>query len=30
MSIMTLRAGIEQALMGKIPEIVGVEAINGV
>jgi Fe-S cluster biogenesis protein NfuA len=30
MSIMTLRAGIEQAIIGKIPEITGVEAINGV
>ena len=29
MSIMTLRAGIEQALIGKIPEIKGVEAVNG-
>ncbi len=29
MSIMTLRAGIEQALIGKIPEVAGVEAVNG-
>ena len=29
MSIMTLRAGIEQALIGKVPEVVGVEAVNG-
>ncbi len=29
MSIMTLRAGIEQALIGKIPEVTGVEAVNG-
>jgi Fe-S cluster biogenesis protein NfuA len=29
MSIMTLRAGIEQALVGKIPQIKGVEAVNG-
>lgn len=28
MSIMTLRAGIEQALVGKIPQIKGVEAVN--
>ncbi len=30
MSAMTLRAGIQEAIRGKIPEIVGVEAINGV
>lgn len=30
MSAMTMRAGIEQTIMGKIPEINGVEAINGV
>jgi Fe-S cluster biogenesis protein NfuA len=29
MSIMTMRAGIEQAIKYKVPEIVGVEAING-
>jgi Fe-S cluster biogenesis protein NfuA len=29
MSIMTLRAGIEQALIGKVPEVAGVEAVNG-
>ncbi len=29
MSAMTMRAGIEQAIMGKVPEIAGVEAING-
>lgn len=29
MSGMTLRAGIAEAIKGKIPEIVGVEAING-
>jgi Fe-S cluster biogenesis protein NfuA len=28
MSAMTLRAGIQEAIRGKIPEIVGVEAIN--
>lgn len=28
MSAMTLRAGIAEAIRGKIPEIVGVEAIN--
>ncbi|HOY16296.1 MAG TPA: NifU family protein [Haliscomenobacter sp.] len=29
MSIMTMRAGIEQAIRVKVPEITGVEAING-
>ncbi len=29
MTAMTLRAGIEQAIMGRIPEISGVEAVNG-
>lgn len=29
MSIMTLRAGIEQTLLSKIPELTGVEAVNG-
>ncbi|MDT3404078.1 NifU family protein [Mucilaginibacter terrae] len=28
MSIMTLKAGIEQAIMKAVPEITGVEAIN--
>ena len=28
MSIMTLKAGIEQAIMKSVPEIVGVEAVN--
>lgn len=28
MSGMTLRAGIQEAIKGKIPEIVGVEAVN--
>ena len=28
MSAMTLRAGIQEAIKGKIPEIVGVEAVN--
>jgi Fe-S cluster biogenesis protein NfuA len=28
MSAMTLRAGIQEAIRGKIPEIVGVEAVN--
>ena len=28
MSAMTLKAGIEQAIIGKIPEISGVEAVN--
>ena len=30
MSTMTLRAGVEQAIMNKIPEIKGVVALNGV
>ena len=30
MSAMTLRAGIQEAIRGKIPEIVGVDAVNGV
>ena len=30
MSVMTMRAGIEQALRNKIPQIHSVEAINGV
>lgn len=30
MSTMTLRAGIAEAIRIKIPEIVGVEAINGI
>lgn len=29
MSAMTLRAGISEAIRGKIPEILGVEAVNG-
>ncbi len=29
MSAMTMRAGIEQAIRGKLPQILGVEAING-
>ncbi len=29
MSAMTLRAGIAEAIRGKIPEIAGVEAVNG-
>lgn len=29
MSVMTLRAGIAQAIQGKVPEILGVEAVNG-
>ncbi|GAB2987623.1 NifU family protein [Mucilaginibacter puniceus] len=28
MSIMTLKAGIEQAILREVPEIVGIEAIN--
>lgn len=30
MSTMTMRAGVEQTLKGKIPEIEKVEAVNGV
>lgn len=29
MSMMTMKAGIEQTLRGKIPEVSGVEAVNG-
>jgi Fe-S cluster biogenesis protein NfuA len=29
MSMMTMKAGIEETLRGKIPEISGVEAVNG-
>ncbi len=29
MSAMTMRAGIEQAIRGQLPEIVSVEAVNG-
>ncbi|MCB0571596.1 MAG: NifU family protein [Phaeodactylibacter sp.] len=29
MSMMTLRAGIEQTLIGRVPEVAGVEAVNG-
>ena len=29
MTLMTMRAGIEQAIIGRIPEISGVEAVNG-
>lgn len=29
MSAMTLRAGIEQAIKVKVPEVVSVEAVNG-
>lgn len=30
MSIMTMKAGIEQAIRSKMPEIAGVRAINGI
>ena len=30
MSIMTMKAGIEEAIKAKVPEIKGVEAINGI
>jgi Fe-S cluster biogenesis protein NfuA len=29
MSMMTMKAGIEETLRGKIPEVSGVEAVNG-
>jgi Fe-S cluster biogenesis protein NfuA len=29
MSAMTLKAGIEQAIKGSVPEVMGVEAVNG-
>ena len=29
MSAMTMRAGIEQAIRGQLPQIAGVEAVNG-
>jgi len=28
MSIMTMKAGLEQAIIGRVPTIVGVEAVN--
>lgn len=30
MSFMTMKAGIEQTIKGKLPQIAGVEAVNGV
>ncbi len=30
MSAMTMRAGIEQSIRSKVPDIAGVEAVNGV
>ena len=30
MSTMTMKAGIEQAVKNKVPEIVSIEAVNGV
>jgi Fe-S cluster biogenesis protein NfuA len=30
MSSMTLRAGIQEAICGNVPEVVGVEAVNGI
>jgi len=30
MSAMTMKAGVEQAIKGRIPEVAGIEAINGV
>ncbi|MCB0635151.1 MAG: NifU family protein, partial [Lewinella sp.] len=28
MTLMTMKAGLEQAIMGRIPTILGVEAVN--
>jgi Fe-S cluster biogenesis protein NfuA len=30
MSAMTMKAGVEQAILGKVPEIIAVVAVNGV
>jgi len=30
MSAMTMKAGVEQAIKGKIPEVIRVQAVNGV
>lgn len=30
MSFMTLKAGIEQAIISRVPEVAGIEAVNGV
>lgn len=30
MSVMTMKAGLEQAIRSKLPEIAGVKAINGI
>jgi Fe-S cluster biogenesis protein NfuA len=30
MSIMTMKAGIEQVVKGQVPEIISVEAVNGI
>jgi Fe-S cluster biogenesis protein NfuA len=30
MSSMTLRAGIQEAICGNVPEVMGVEAVNGI
>ena len=30
MSVMTMKAGIEQAIRNKLPEIEGVKAVNGI
>ena len=30
MSAMTMRAGVEQTLQGKVPQITGVQAMNGI
>lgn len=30
MSVMTMKAGLEQAIRNKLPEIAGVKAINGI
>lgn len=30
MSAMTMKAGIEQSVMGKVPQVKGIEAVNGI
>jgi Fe-S cluster biogenesis protein NfuA len=30
MSMMTLKAGIEQAVISRVPEVTGIEAVNGI
>ncbi len=30
MSMMTMRAGVEQAVLNRVPEITGISAVNGI